>query len=214
MARPYRSPIRHSDPRVTEALVSQTIELRGGNLRLLQPKESAEIPDDHQVEWAPIAPYWSIIWRSGVALARELDDEQLSGLRVLELGCGLAAPSIVAARAGADVLATDAFPEALELATRNAIENDVEIETAQADWTEPRDLIKRAPFDLVLGADILYERYSVAALLSLLPQLAPRAWIAEPGRPAADAFLEQANRLWNVETRVRGVVRIHRLTLL
>ena len=36
--------------------------------------------------------------------------------RVLELGCGLGAPSIVAARAGADVLATDGAPDAVAFA--------------------------------------------------------------------------------------------------
>jgi predicted nicotinamide N-methyase len=41
--------------------------------RLLQPKESAELPDAGAVERAPIAPYWSVLWRSGMALARELD---------------------------------------------------------------------------------------------------------------------------------------------
>ena len=35
----------------------------------------------------------------------------------MELGCGLALPSIAAARTGATVLATDADPEAVELVT-------------------------------------------------------------------------------------------------
>jgi hypothetical protein len=65
----------------------------------------------------------------------------------------------------------------------------------------------------VLAADVLYERASVALLLSLLPHLAPEAWLADPGRPAAGAFIEQARRRWRVETRVRDVVRIHRLQL-
>ena len=148
-----------------------------------------------------------------MALARELDGVALRGLRVVELGCGLAVPSIAAARAGAAVLATDACAEALALVARNAHANDVRIETATVDWAEPDELVRRAPFDLVLAADVLYERASVAPLLSLLPRLAPEAWLADPGRPAAGAFLEQAGRRWPVETRVRDVVRIHRLQL-
>ena len=65
----------------------------------------------------------------------------------------------------------------------------------------------------MLAADVLYERASVAQLLSLLPRLAPEAWLADPGRPAADAFLEEARRRWQVETRERGVVQIHRFRL-
>jgi predicted nicotinamide N-methyase len=196
---------------VPEGLVSRKIELPSGELRLLQPEESAELPDAGAVEWAPLAPYWSVLWRSGVALAREVDGAALRGRRVVELGCGLAVPSLAAARAGASVLATDACPEALELVTRNALANGLRVETAVFDWAEPDGMVERAPFDLVLAADVLYERASVARLLGLLPHLAPKVWLADPGRPAADAFLEQAHRRWSVETRVRGVVRVHRL---
>jgi predicted nicotinamide N-methyase len=193
-------------------LISQSVELPGGELQVLQPRESAELPDTGPVEWAPIAPYWSVLWRSGVALARELDGVALRGRRVVELGCGLALPSLVAARAGATVLATDESAEALTLVTRNAHANGVPVETATVDWTEPDAVVARAPFDVVLAADVLYEDASVAPLLSLLPRLAPEAWLADPGRSAADAFVEQAGRRgWTVETRLRDIVRIHRL---
>jgi predicted nicotinamide N-methyase len=198
---------------VCEELVSQSIELPSGELSLLQPQEAAELPDAGAVEWAPLAPYWAVLWRSGVALARELADLELRGLRVVELGCGLAVPSIAAARAGAHVLATDSCREALTLVARNAQANEVSLETAVVDWAEPDELVSRGPFDLVLAADVLYERASVAPLLSLLPRLAPEAWLADPGRPAADAFLEQARRRWPLETRIRGVVGLHRLQL-
>jgi predicted nicotinamide N-methyase len=154
-----------------------------------------------------------VLWRSGVRLARELDGMPLRGLRVVELGCGLAVPSIVAARAGASVLATDSDPEALELVERNARSNGVRVKTATADWANPGELLGAAPFDVVLAADVLYERPSVAQLLSLLPRLAPEAWLADPGRPAAEPFLEEARRRWQVETRVRDVVQIHYLRL-
>jgi hypothetical protein len=78
-------------------------------------------------------------------------------------------------------------------------------------WDRPQALIARGRFDLVLAADVLYERAAVAQLLELLPRLAPEVWLADPGRPAAAAFLEQARRRWLVDTRVRGVVRIYRL---
>ena len=196
---------------MAEELVSRSIELPSGPLRVLQPDYAAELPDDGPVEWAPVAPYWSVLWRSGVALARELDGAPLRGVRVVELGCGLALPSIAAARTGADVLATDEAPEALALAARNAEANGVRVATALADWSQPDELLARGPFDVVLAADVLYERQSVAPLLALLPRLAPETWVADPGRPAAAAFLEQAESRWPVETRVRGVVSIHRL---
>jgi predicted nicotinamide N-methyase len=197
--------------RMQYELVTRSLDLPSGELRVLQPAEAAELPDDGAVEWAPLAPYWAVLWRSGAALARELDGEPLDGLRVVELGCGLGAPSLAAARAGATVLATDEAAEALELVAWSARANGFHVETAVADWKAPGKLLESAPFDLVLAADVLYERPAVALLLELLPRLAPGGWLADPGRPAAGAFLQQARRRWQVETRERGVVRLHRL---
>jgi predicted nicotinamide N-methyase len=196
---------------VLEHLVSQSIDLPSGEVRVLQLEEAAELPDDGPVEWAPVAPYWAVLWRSGVALARELDGMALEGKRVVELGCGLGLPSIVAARAGADVLATDVSAEGLALVSRNADENGVSLETAVIDWADPGALPEGAPFDLVLAADVLYEEPSVAPLLSLLPRLAPAALLADPGRPTAARFLEEAKRRWRVETSVRDVVQVHKI---
>lgn len=195
-----------------EDLIDVTLSLPGGDLRLLQPTDSAELPDDGGVEWAPLVPYWSVLWRSGVALGRELSGRRLDGQRVVELGCGMGVPSLVASRSGAEVLATDADGEALELLTRNATRNQLELHTAQVDWEKPALLVERGPFDLVLAADVLYERAAVAQLLALLPRLAPRVLLADPGRPAAAAFLAQARDRWTVETEAMGVVNLHTLS--
>jgi predicted nicotinamide N-methyase len=192
-------------------LVRHRLSLPTGELHLLQPSEAAELPDDGPVEWAPLVPYWSVLWRSGVALGRELAGARLAGSRVVELGCGLGVPSLVAARAGAEVLATDACPEALELLERNAGENGVGIETACIDWAAAGELVARGPFDLVLAADVLYERASVALLGSLLPRLGGEVWLADPGRPATGAFLAQARRHWSISTAARGGMQLHRL---
>jgi predicted nicotinamide N-methyase len=198
---------------IDSEFVRHAVELPGAELTLLQPAEAAELPDDGPVEWAPVAPYWAVLWRSGLALARELATQPLRGRRLIELGCGLALPSLVAARAGAEVVATDLDPEALALAERNAAGNGLRIQTALADWSAAEEIVGRGPFDLVLAADVLYERQSVPQLLSLLPRLAPEAWIADPRRPAAEPFLERARERWQVETTTRGVVNLHRLRL-
>src|SRR5204863_2114554 len=131
------------------------------------------------------------------------------GLRVVELGCGMGIPSLAASRSGAAVLATDASGEALDLLARNASRNGLDVETARVDWGSPQTLLARAPFDLALAADVLYERASVAPLLALLPRLAPQVLLADPGRPAAETFLTEARRRWPVATRASGVVKIH-----
>lgn len=195
-------------------LIRVELPLPAGDLGVLQPSEAAELPDDGPVEWAPLVPYWAVMWRSGVALARELAGSRLAGLRVVELGCGLGVPSLVAAREGAEVLATDEDPDALALVERNARENGLVVATARADWGAPDELVARGPFDLVLAADVLYEEASVAPLLALLPRLGREVLLADPGRSVARPFLEQARGDWSVATSVRDGIEIHRLRVL
>jgi predicted nicotinamide N-methyase len=166
-------------------------------MSLLQPQEAASLPDVGG-SWAPLVPYWAVLWRSGVTLARFVSSssEPLAALRVVELGCGLGLPSLVAASRGASVLATDYEPEALSLLSRNASENGVSVETMEVDWSAPDALVARGPFDLVLAADVLYDADAIAPLLALLPRLAPRVWLADPGREPAAGFFE---RLQGVE---------------
>ena len=192
-------------------LVRARVALPGGNLHVLQPAEAAELPDDHPVQWAPLVPYWSVLWRSGVTLAREVASTWLSGMRVVELGCGLGVPSLAAARAGAHVLATDADPDALALVELNARESGLHVETACVDWATPDDLVDRGPFDLVLAADVLYERAGIDHLIALLPRLGREVWLADPGRPLAPGFLERAAVAWSVETLTRGDIEVHRM---
>jgi predicted nicotinamide N-methyase len=191
--------------------VRHRLPLPGGPLTVLQPEDAAELPDDGAVEWAPLLPYWSVLWRSGLALAREVAEGELAGRRVVELGCGLGLPSLAAARAGADVLATDAEPEALDLLVRSARENGLSLATQLVEWDAADQLVARGPFDVVLAADVLYERASVAPLLSLLPRLGPEVWLADPGRPAAQVFLERARSDWGIATVDRGIAAISRL---
>jgi predicted nicotinamide N-methyase len=195
-----------------EDLIDQDIELPGGPLTLLQPREVAELPDEGEVQWAPLAPYWAVLWRSGIALARKLDSSDLRGRRVVELGCGLGVPSLAAARAGAEVLATDIDTDALSLVERNAQANGLTVETAVVDWAHPEPLVERAPFDLVIASDLLYEETAVDHLRSLMPRLAREALLADPGRPAADAFLDRLDHSIETQRETRGVVRLYRLT--
>ena len=116
---------------------------------------------------------------------------ELGGLRVVELGCGLGLPALAAASRGAEVLATDWAEDAIELLRRNAERNDVFLRVARIRWSEPAALLRAAPWDLVLGADLLYEARNAEQLGELLPQLGGEVLLAEPGRPYAKEFLER-----------------------
>lgn len=108
---------------------------------------------------------------------------------MLELGCGLGLPSLAAARRGADVLATDWAEDATELLRHNADRNGVFVRVARVRWSEPELLLRAAPWDVVLGADLLYEARNAEQLAELLPRLGGEALLAEPGRPYAKELL-------------------------
>jgi predicted nicotinamide N-methyase len=110
---------------------------------------------------------------------------------VLELGCGLGLPSLAAAAGGADVLATDWADEAVALLRRNAERNGLMLRAERVRWDEPALLERDAPWDLVLGADLLYEARNAQQLETLLPRLGGEVLLAEPGRPYAKEFLRR-----------------------
>ena len=155
-------------------LVEESVPLRGAALDVLRPRDAEALLDERAFEHEEFLPYWAELWPSGVALARRVAARALKGARVLELGCGLGLPSLAAALAGGRVLATDWSPQAIELLRDNAERNDAELELEIARLGAPEALIERAPWDLVLGADLLYERRNVAPLLDLVPRLLDR----------------------------------------
>src|SRR5262249_39668678 len=153
-------------------LVEDTLRVGGVELRLLRPPEPEALLDEERFADDEFLPYWAELWPAGLALARALPD-RLEGLRVVELGCGLRVRSLVAASGGAKVTAVDWAPEAVELLAENAARNRIRLDAARADWRA-----FGGSFDLVLGADLLYEARNADALLDLLPGLGPRVLLA------------------------------------
>ena len=170
--------------------VRATVVVGSLTLELLQPASAEDLIDEDAYAVDERLPYWAELWPSARVLAECLAAAPLAGRRVLELGCGLGLPSIVALARGATVLATDWYPDALAFAERNAqaaVGRD--LATLLVDWRNPpQSLLDAAPFDLIVAADVLYEERNAAALADLLPRLVgpdTEIWIADPRRPHA-----------------------------
>jgi predicted nicotinamide N-methyase len=183
-------------------VVSMDLEVGSGSLTLIRPRDWDELR--HQEGGAGRGvPYWALLWPSGRALAEELAGHDLGGKRVLELGCGLGAPSVVAAHRGATVLATDSAPEAVVFTAHNLALNDLTGDVARLDWRDVDALAAGAPWDMVIAADVLYLRHNVEALTRLLPILTGsdgEALIADPRRAGGRDFLAAARGMFSVET--------------
>jgi 2-polyprenyl-3-methyl-5-hydroxy-6-metoxy-1,4-benzoquinol methylase len=81
-------------------------------------------------------------------LCEALGRPELSGVRVLDFGCGYGALSILLATAGASVLGIDAEPQRLEVGRRIAAEHDLPVELRAARMERPE--LAHASFDAVL----------------------------------------------------------------
>ena len=182
-------------------------------LTLLRPPQADALIDEAAFDDDEFLPYWAELWPSGIALAEAVAALDVRGLRVLELGAGLGLPSLAAALGGADVLATDWSEDAVALLQDNAARNGAALRAATVRWDDPRALVAAAPWDLVLGADLLYERRNADVLLELLPRLGASVLLADPGRPFERGFLERAADRWTIDTAAGTPVRVHRLGL-
>lgn len=154
-------------------------------------------------------PYGFLLWESAVALAGWLEQQAplVHGKRVLELGAGVGLAGMMASQLGATVWQTDHRADVLQLAQANAIANRVAPpHQFIADW---RDWHHTERYDLILGADILYERamhtYLAPIFRANLTQ-GGRLILADPSRPQAlelVAALEDEG--WHVEIEMQTV---------
>ena len=147
-------------------------------------------------------PYWADLWASAIGLSHYLVDNQhlVKDKRVLEIGCGLGLPAIVAGKIGAaKVTVTDYLPEALDFARLNWAQN-VALENAEfmlLDWRNiPAEFKNRTPqykADVLLAADVAYEKRAFEPLLNAFNDLIKpdgKIIIAEPNRFISKDFFE------------------------
>jgi len=177
-------------------LFSETLRVADVELTLLRPDSPEALIDEAAFAENEFLPYWAELWPAAMLLADALPD--VAGLRVVELGCGLGVPSLVAAARGGQVTSTDWSPDAIELLRDNAERNAVRLSAEVRDWREPWS----QRFDLALAADVLYEERNVEPVLARLRELAPRALIGLAGRPYEAEFLREAGSVEHVAERV------------
>jgi predicted nicotinamide N-methyase len=156
----------------------------------LRGRGDAKLRDD-------LSPMFGVMWGSARVLVERLAERPLQGLRVLELGCGLGLPSMVAASQGAHVTATDQHPDTGLLLAKNAAHNGVTVTYLPLDLRAPRGLPERA-FDHVLATDVLFAAEMPPLVAAGFARyLAPDGvgWLADPGRPWAVDFEVHARAL-------------------
>ena len=128
----------------------------------------------------PEPPYWAHLWTGAVVLAGAVPAD--AG-RVIEVGCGLGLPGLVAARRGARVTFVDRIAAPLAFVRASAVANGLgQVDACVADFAG--DAL-RGPFDLVLAAEVLYDRATLGTLARTLRRCL---------RPGGRALLTDARR--------------------
>lgn len=155
-----------------------------------------------------LCPYFGTVWPSARALAQAIHERraEFEGKRVLELGCGLAVPGLLAAKLGAHVIATDFHPEVPRFLERNLLLNAIDrLEYKRIDWAAEFPAL--GGFDWIIGSDVLYEREHAIRLSEVTAHFMKpgvRALIADPARPYLQAFVDEMTRHgFNHRTKVR-----------
>lgn len=162
-----------------------------------------------------LCPYFGVVWPAARGLAEylaEIPQYDLAGKAVLELGCGLALPSMIAAKKNANVLATDFHPEVEKLLLKNIQNNLISnISYQRINWEseDPLQALGLETQDWIIGSDLLYEQRFATSLANAIDRLLKpngRAVIADPGRPYLQGFSDTMKTLgFSVETLIRKV---------
>ena len=172
------------------APVEREIEIGGVGYRVWCPPDVDALIDEEAFAADERIPYWANVWESALVLAEEIAGMEPAGRRLLELGSGLGLPAIVAARCGFRATATDYEEAALEGVRYNADRNAAsDLAVSLLDWRRLPDELGQ--FDLVVAADVLYEKHHAMALAAVIARTLVSggiALVADPGRARAVEF--------------------------
>ncbi|BCN93505.1 methyltransferase type 12 [Thiomicrorhabdus immobilis] len=167
----------------------QTIEFDNQDihLRCLRDKQQFSDPLGEAHSLGISSAQWSlfgVVWESSQILANKMQDFDIKGKRILELGCGIGLSSILLNTRNADITATDYHPQAGNFLAKNVtLNNGKEIPFLRTDWKDEH--LGLGKFDLIIGSDLLYERNHIDLLSKFINQHAnPKCEIilVDPGR--------------------------------
>lgn len=146
---------------------------------------------------------FGVVWDSGRVLAELMSRYDVSGLRVLEVGCGIGLPSLVLNARGADITAMDHAPGAEAFLAYNVALNDDEpIPFTRGPMSDAA--MDLGEFDLIIGSDVLYERGSAEVLCAFLGRHAAASAVVilvGPGRGSLGKYTKGMDALGFTSTR-------------
>jgi predicted nicotinamide N-methyase len=160
-------------------------------LTITRPYPAVPDPEDYPDHWVEF-------WPAGVVMAGAIAREpwRLEGKRVLEVGPGAGVTAVAAQLAGPELTVVDYSAGSLALTARNVREQTgIMPATAFLNWRHPpASFWDRAGdgFDIVIGADMLYEMKDAKPLSRFLERVVAtdgEVWITHAEREAAERLV-------------------------
>lgn len=158
------------------------------HLKTLRDRQQYDNEKEQELnEYGISSATWSlfgVVWPASKVLAHFINDYDVNNKRVLEVGCGIALSSHLLNSKNADITATDYHPEVETFLNDNTKLNHSEkIPFERTSWNDENDTLGK--FDLIIGSDILYERWHILELSNFINKHAKQRCeiiISDPGR--------------------------------
>jgi len=167
----------------------QTIEFGDTDIHVRTLRDRQQYADDDGIASSlgissATWPLFGVVWPSSEVLAHLMFDYEVEGLRILEVGCGMALASLVLNHRSADITATDYHPEVGGFLEENVRLNQGNaIPFVRTGWADEHSEL--GEFDLIIGSDLLYEQDNVGLLSGFIERHASphgEVIIVDPGR--------------------------------
>lgn len=194
------------------------LEIAGRPLELLSVAHPHENIDqlmgevvDGDFQWEP---FWAQAWPSAMTLGQWMEAERSrhwAGQRVLDLGCGVGVCGCIAASLGAKVTLADYAQPAVLFGAANVWPWRESATARVVDWHSDR---LGEHYDVILGADIVYEQRNWEALQRFFREhlaAGGELILTEPGRETGEtfqAFLKQQG--WEIQASVLKILENQR----
>lgn len=175
----------------------EAFDLEAFTLALVTVRDLEQHVDPERLlhDESAVPPYWAMVWGGARALAVHIATRlPVAGKSVLDVGCGLGLVSLAASRGGARVTAIDRELAAIEFVLASAAVNRSRVEALVGDIMSA-NLQRR--YDLVLAADLLYERAEfdrLAGSLACAVEAGGTLWVADPQRVETADFYRALDR--------------------
>jgi len=197
--------------RAKYSLTFDRLKIGDNKLRLLKIADLEQFLDGKD----PLAnvsefPFWIRLWDAAMVLAYVLGSQKnVAGKTLLELGAGLGAPGLAAATAGYDVTISDYEDIIMDFQRVSAAASGLKgIQFAHLDWLDPPEL---GPFDVLIGAEILFREEFFLPLLNILKKYLKHDGMIflahDASRQSLPKFLQIAQNDFDIALKKQTITR-------